>query len=271
MKSAVTATENNFPPDDHRPAGRDFAESLATRYLSAAAYLRRAMLPDEITELGMPLPRSPLPVGRPFAIQVLFRPEGVLPMPAVNAERVRRHCWAALWQTFFRDAAAVIVIACAAFLDPWGTAITLGIILLVIFVVGRVRLRSPMVLAVALGVTLALVSDSVRERASFAAPLICLAACFVIYMADILWSVWQVRRLWPPTWPAELPPVTTPLPAEQLESFAAEPGDLDGVHGEKPRGAARQVYYDKDGIVGAGHSLLAAAADRPARQAAGPG
>jgi hypothetical protein len=252
MKSAVTAPENDFPPDGHRPAGSDFAESLATRYLSAAAYLRRAMLPDEITELGMLLPRSPLPVGRAFAIQVLFRPAGVLPMPAVNVERVRRHCWAALWQTFFRDAAAVIVIACAALLDPWGTAITLGIILLVILVVGRVRLRSPMVLAVALGVTLALVSDSVRERATFVAPLICLAACFVIYLADILWSVWQVRRLWPPTWLAELPPATTPLPAEQLESFSAEPHDRDGVHGEKLKGAARQVYYDKDGIVGAG-------------------
>ena len=97
------------------------------------------------------------------------------------------------------------MIACAAFLDPWGTAVALGVILLVIFLVGRVRLRSPVVLAVALGVTLALVSDGARERASFTVPLICLAACFVIYMGDILWSVWQVRKMWPPTLPASLP------------------------------------------------------------------
>ena len=252
MKSAVTASVNDFSPNGQQPAGSDFAESQATRYLSAAAYLRRAMLPDEITELGMLVPRPPLPVGRAYAIKVLFKPEGVLPMSAVNVEEVRRHCWAALWQTFFRDAAVVIVVACAAFLDPWGTAIALGVILVVIMVAGRVRARSPVVLAIALGVTLALVSDSARERASFAVPLIGLGACFFIYLADILWSIGQVRKLWPPAMPAEVPPATTSLPVEQGELLPAEPSGQDGAHREELPGGARQVYYDKDGIVGAG-------------------
>jgi hypothetical protein len=252
MKSTVTAAGNEFSANGHRPESGDFTESLATRYLSAAAYLRRTMLPDEITELGIFLPRPPLPVGRAYAIRVLFRAEGVLPMSAVNDEEVRRHCWAALWQTFFRDAAAVIVLACAAFLDPWGTARTLGIILLVIVFLGRVRLLSPVVFAVALGVALVLVLDGVRARASFVAPLICLGVCFLIYMADILWSVGQVRKLWLSTPPAELPPATMPLQIEQGGSFSVEPTGGDGAHAEVLPGVARQVYYDKDGIVGAG-------------------
>jgi hypothetical protein len=252
MKSAVTAPGNEISPNDHRPAGSDFTESQATRYLSAAAYLRRAMLPDEITELGRFLPRPPLPVGRLYALRVLFRDEGVLPMSAVNDEEVRRHCWAALWQTLFRDGAAAIVLACAAFLDPWGMARTLGIILLVIVLLSRVRLFSPVVFAVALGVMLVLVLDGERARGSFAAPLICLGACFLIYMADILWSVGQVRKLWPPAPQAELPPAATPLPVEQRGSFSVEPAGGGGVHGEELARVARRVYYDKDGIVGTG-------------------
>jgi hypothetical protein len=72
MKSTVTAAGNEFAANGHRPVNGDFTESQATRYLSAAAYLRRAMLPDEITELGRFAPRPPLPVGRPYALRVLF-------------------------------------------------------------------------------------------------------------------------------------------------------------------------------------------------------
>jgi hypothetical protein len=252
MKSTVTAAGNEFAANGHRPVNGDFTESQATRYLSAAAYLRRAMLPDEITELGRFAPRPPLPVGRPYALRVLFRDEGVLPMSAVNDEEVRKHCWGALWQTLFRDAAAAIVLAGAAFLDPWGTARTLGIILLVIVLLSRVRLLPPAVFAIALGVALILILGGVRARASFAAPLIALGACFLIYMADILWSVGQVRKLWAPAPPAVLPPATTPLAVEQGGSFSVEPTGGDGVHREELPGVARRVYYDKDGIVGAG-------------------
>ena len=256
MKSAVTASGNQFPPNGHRPKGRDFADGHATRYLSAAAYLRRTMLPDEITELGMRLPRPPLPVGRAYAMRVLFRAEGGLPMSAVHVEGVRRHCRAALWQTFIRDAAAVIALACAALLAPWGTVITLAVALLVIVVVGRVRLSSPLVLAVVLGVMLALVSDGVRERASFEAPLICLGVFFLIYMADILWSVRQVRKLWrdPALGRSGASPATDlampPHPARETPASGA--GGLGGSHEGSAMVRPRQVYYDKGGIVGAG-------------------
>ncbi|MCW2910485.1 MAG: hypothetical protein JWL68_5274 [Actinomycetia bacterium] len=179
-------------------------------------------------------------------------------MSAVSVEGVRRHCWAALWQTFFRDAAAAIALACAVFLDPWGTARTIGIILLVIVVLGRVRLLSPVVLAVALGVALALVSDDARARASFAVPLICLGAVFLIYMADILWSVWQVRKLWPePSLPQSAPSAAAslavwPRDAGETPASGVESDGQGASAGEFSVAPPRQVYYDKDGIVGAG-------------------
>ena len=129
-------------------------------------------------------------------------------------------------------------------------------ILLVTLVVGRVRLSSPMVLAVVLGVTLALVSDGIRERASFVAPLVCLGACFLIYMADILWSARQVRKLWPSEPLAESPAISTPRPLELAGPYYAGPNGQEDAHGEPPPDVARQVYYDKDGIVGAGTPFL---------------
>lgn len=179
-------------------------------------------------------------------------------MSAINIEGVRRHCRAALWQTFIRDAAALAVLAWAALLDPWGTAIALGVILLLIMVVGRVRLSSPMVLAVALGIILALVTDGVRERASLQAPLIFLGACFLIYMADILWSVCQVRKLWrepPLRRPAASAATDMAVPSRPVAKLPASGIESDGQGGSHWNATVtrpRQAYYDKDGIVGAG-------------------
>ena len=127
-----------------------------------------------------------------------------------------------------------------------------------IVVVGRVRLSSPLVLAVSLGITLALISDGIRERASFKVPLICLGACFLIYMADLLWSVRQVRKLWrvPPLRRSEasaLGDLAVPLrPPAKKPSSGGESGVGAGGNGDSALQQPRQVYYDKDGIVGAG-------------------
>jgi hypothetical protein len=252
MKSAGTVSGSSFSPNGNRPVDGDFTETQATRYLSAAAYLRRAMLPDEITELGMRLPRAPYPVGRPYAIRVLFGSGGVLPMPSVQVDRVRKHCWASLRQTLIRDVATIAVLVCAWFIDPWGTVIIFGVIVLAVATLGRVRLSSPIVLAAALGVGLGLFVDGSRESASFAVPLIFLFCCFLIYMADILWSVRRVRRLWKSPSAALPVSVTTARPTGQAGSYHADAGDHDDEHEEMPADPARQVYYDKDGIVGAG-------------------
>ena len=250
MKSAVTSHSGSFSPNGHHPTVNDFGESQATRYLSAAAYLRRTMLPDEITELGM-VPRAPYPVGRAYAIRVLFGPSGALAMSAVDVGTVRKHCWAGLWQTVIRDVAAVAALVCAGIIDPWGTISILALIVLAIAAIGRVRFPAPLVLAVALGLALAVTSDGLLDAASFIVPLICLLCCFLIFMADILWSVRGVRKLWRYSSAVPLEPAV-PRPTEQAGPLLSDPGGAaDDGPPSLPNGP-RQVYYDKDGIVGAG-------------------
>jgi len=251
MKSAVTAQGGSFSANGRHHVLSDFAESQATRYLSAAAYLRRTMLPDEITELGMPTPRAPYPVGRAYAIGVLFRARGAVAMSAVDVSTVRKHCWAGLWQAVIRDVAAVAALVCAGIIDPWGTTVILGVIAIFVAAVGRIRLSAPFVLGAALGITLAVSSDAVRESVSFTTPLIWLLCCFLIFMADNLWSAHRVRRLWPASPAVPLEPAV-PRSAEQARLLISE---LDGAVSDgrpTPSAEPRQVYYDKGGIVGAG-------------------
>ncbi len=256
MKSAANTHGVFFPPNGHHPAVNDFEDSQPTRYLSAAAYLRRSMLPDEITELGLP-PRAPYPVGRAYAIRVLFGPSGTLPMTAVDVDTVRKHCWAGLWQTAVRDVVSVTALICAGVIDPWGTLAILALIVLGVVALGRVRFTSPLVLAAAAGLALAVSSDGLLDGSFLTTPLICLFCCFVIFTADILWSVRQVRKLWrdSPAAPLESaapPEFAAPRAAGQAGLLLAE---LDSAAGHgRPSGqqAPRQVYYDKGGIVGPG-------------------
>ena len=258
MRMRPRTPASQFSPNGRHPPDSNFAASIATRYLSAAAYLRRAMLPAEITELGRAAPRQPLPVGRPYAWRVLFHADGALPMSAVNIGKVRKHCRAALWQTLIRDMAAIAALACAAFLEPWGTLIVLAALVLGITLFGRVRWSSPLVIAAAVGVAFAFISGGPHGRDTYLVPLICLGACFVIYMADSLWSVRCVRKLWrefpsqqqsptPLTPMAALPP---PPLDQQAAGFMTD--GRNGNHRGSSVTSPRKVYYDKYGIVGAG-------------------
>src|SRR2546430_14919843 len=95
------------PRDGHHVLGTEIPAIRNTRYLRAAAHLRRSMLPDEITDPDMATSRPPLPVGRAYAIQVLFRHGSRIPMLAVDVGKVRKSCWVALVQTTVRDMAAI--------------------------------------------------------------------------------------------------------------------------------------------------------------------
>lgn len=276
MKLAAAASDSSVSSNGHHPSGSWM--NLATRYLSAAAYLRRVMLAAEIVELGKPVPRQPLPVGRRYALRVLFGAQGGLPMCAVDVGKVRHHCWIAVWQTLIRDVAAIAVLVCAAFLEPWGTAVMVAVIVAAVILAGRVRLSSPVVLAAAVGVTLALVSGW-REQVRFLIPLIFLGAFFSIYLADILWSVWRVRRLWQ-QFPARAPaPVSAALAAEaaiaarQAEVAYSVVNGQEGEQREVPITGPGRVYYGKDGIIGAGTPFtpltLTVPLDRPLDAARG--
>jgi hypothetical protein len=69
-------------------------------------------------------------------------------------------------------------------------------------------------------------------------------------MADNLWSVRRVRRLWRDSSAAPLEPAV-PRSAEQAR-LSSEPDGAGGDGPPSPPADPRQVYYDKAGIVGAG-------------------
>jgi hypothetical protein len=192
-------------PNGRYPPGSDISVSHATRYLSAAAHLRRSMLSDTIKDPDLQAARPPLAVGRKYARRVLRGAEGAVPVSAVHLDEVEKHCRIAFWQTVIRDAAAIAAVIISAILQPWGTIVTLGLLVGAVVTVGRVRLFSPATIAVAIGVTLALLGAGGRRQLSLAIPLICLAACFFIYLADILLCAHHVRKIWRRSSPKQSP------------------------------------------------------------------
>jgi hypothetical protein len=191
--TSVEQTPVSVDEDQYLPP--DVPVSTATRYLCAAAHLRRSMLPEEITETGM-APRAPLPVGRVYALQVLFGPGRHVPMPGVQCGEVRRHCRRVLIQTSLRDVAAIAAITAAGLMAPWPTLITLAIILFVMMPSGRIRLSSPVLLILAAIAMIALIFRGSYSGGSITVPLVALVACFTIYLTDNLCARFVIRRLW---------------------------------------------------------------------------
>jgi hypothetical protein len=269
MKLKATTPAIPASPNGGHPDGSDIPVSHATRYLSAAAHLRRPMLPDEIKDPDLTGPRPPLPVGRSYARRVLRYAEGSVPVTAVDSNKIKKHCRIAVWQTVIRDALAVAVLIVSAVLEPWGTVIILGLVVAAILLVGRIRLFSPVAATAAAGVTLALLAAGDRGERWLTIPLIGLAACFAIYAADILLSAHHVRKIWrqssaQPT-PAAVPaamPVTRPFTAADRQQPGTGVGTLGNGqtgpaghangHAALPENGPDRVYYDKHGIVGAG-------------------
>ena len=249
---------HTFPYTRDLPRDAD-QPSLTTRYLCIAPYLRRVMLPREIIEPLTLSARRPLPIGRSYALRVLFGVEGELPMPGVSVELVHRHCRVALIQTCLRDATAIATMATVAFLAPLSTFITLAVIVTPIVLIRRIRLMSPPAIGALTGVTVALFWGWRGRQESYAEPLISLGICFLIYLGDILWSLRQVRKL---TRKPSVPEVPEPAdvaitiaPSNTWPVVIAEHWTEFTTTGQltvNDTHAARQVYYEKDSIVGGG-------------------
>jgi hypothetical protein len=272
MKLRAGAPGIPASPNGRYPPGSDISVSHATRYLSAAAHLRRSMFSGTIKDPDLQAARPPLAVGRKYARRVLRGAEGVVPVSAVHLDEVEKQCRIAFWQTVIRDAAAIAAVIISAILQPWGTIVTLGLLVGAVVLVGRVRLFSPATIAVAIGVTLALFEGGARRQLSLAIPLICLAACFVIYLADILLCAHHVRKIWRRSTPKESPPdlessisasAVGPLtdtayqPSPQMSANGRGNGRTGltapaNGHRTLPVSGPERAYYDKHGIVGAG-------------------
>lgn len=225
------------------------------------------MLPDTIIEPVTLAARPPLPVGRKYALRFLRGVEGKLPMPDVDIDLVRRHCVTGLRQTILRDFAAVATVVTAALLAPWSTIITFALIAAVIVLVKRVRFSSPLAIAAATGAAVALIGGWRSAQESYAIPLISLGIFFLIYFVDIFWSLGRVRSLsrMPPAADAvesmeavRVQPVIMPFEPESLtlgtQVSAFRPNGHQSSTGGK---SASMVYYDKNGIIGAGTSFSA--------------
>ncbi len=180
----------------YRAPGADIPAIRNTRYLSAAAHLRRSMLPDEVTDPGTGIPRPPLPVGRAYAIQVLFRHGSRIPMLAVDMGKVKKSCRIALVQTTVRDMTAIGALAAGLIIEPWGMITTLAIVVAAVMLTRRSRFFLALIFLGVVCVALALVNGNRNERISLGTPLACLALCFLAYLADVWLSMYYVRRIW---------------------------------------------------------------------------
>jgi hypothetical protein len=228
MAGRAKTPDATAPPGDRQSPDSRISASKATLYLSAAPHLRR----------GMFRRRPARPVGRSFAVRALFGADRVVPMPAVDIGEVRRQCAIALLQTVLRDLAVVAALAVSAALEPWGTLVVFGFAIVVIALIGRVPLISWLTFAVIVASLLLLFSGIYHGHRFLAIPLICLGACFAVYLADTLLSVHHVRKLW--------------------RRARLGPDGLAGTDDERKGlrvGQASRDYHDNHRIIGAGTLL----------------
>jgi hypothetical protein len=250
------------------------------------------MLPDEITDSATGAARPPRPVGRAYAIQVLFRHGSRIPMLAVDVGKVKKSCWLALIQTVVRDLAAIGALAAGLIIEPWGMITTLAVVVAAVMLTRRSRYFAALIFLGVACVALALVNGNRSERISLGTPLACLALCLLVYLADVWLSMSYVRRIWRRSArqeksvaalrssPAEGAPATSgyrPWPyAGRLgngRNDASDGAGSDGRPGNGSGGYERdlgsssgrravpalggpvRVYYASDEFVGAGSSL----------------
>jgi hypothetical protein len=196
MSSMARTSIVPVPRNGHRVPGADIPAIRNTRYLRAAAHLRRSMLPDEISDPDTGTSRPPRPVGRAYAIQVLFRHGSRIPMLAVDLVKVKKSCWIALVETTLRDMSAIGALAAGLIIEPWGMIATVAIVVAAVMLTRRSRFFLALIFLGIVCVALALVNGNRSERISLGTPLACLALCLLVYLADAWLSICYVRRIW---------------------------------------------------------------------------
>lgn len=245
--STAAAASGEQLPQDH------ISLSLPTRYLSAAPHLRSGMLAARRTGHGQ-IGSRPRPIGRAYALNVLFGAEGAVPMSAVDIAEVRRQCRIALLQTMVRDMLTVAAVIASAVLEPLGTAIIFGLAIAIIIIMGRVRVFSGWTFAAIIAVAVVLFTGVYRRQESLAIPLACLAICYIIFMADNLLSFYQLRKVRRIS--SSPPKPGSPDPAITTEPDATEEGQqAEDNHKEIPSKTSSRVYHNDYRFIGAGTPL----------------
>jgi hypothetical protein len=223
------------------------AGTAATRYLCAAAHLRRSMLPRRVRDSTLERERAPHAVGREYARRVIRGPGVIAPCPGVDTAWVIRHCHASWTQTAIRDVAAVGVLAGFVYYFPLGTSVWLGLIAAAVVLSAcwrRIRKRRTRFIAAALVLAAYLAVVGVllhggRDLRLLGLPLIGLAGCLFAFVLDsfVVWV--RLRR------------ISAALKREPRSPFPFGPLTRDlGAAARLHR--SNVVFYERGRIVGAG-------------------
>lgn len=222
------------------------AQTAATRYLCAAAHLRRPMLPRTVRDGEEAAERDPHPVGRAFARHVIRGPGIIAPCPGVDTAWVIRHAHASWTQAAIRDLAAAGGLVACGYYFPAGTILWLGLALCAIVLSAawkRIPRKRRRLAALAEAAVIAVAAGAMlrggHEERSLQMPWLWLAFCFLVFLLDAF-AVWiRLRRL------SKLlsRPPRPPFPLGPLS------GDLQAAARLHERNV---VFYERGRIVGAG-------------------
>ncbi len=221
------------------------ARTAATRYLCAAAHLRRSMLPRKVRDGEGEQERDPHPVGRAFARRVIRGPGIVVACPGVDTAWVIRHAHASWTQTVTRDGIAVGTLALCGYYFRIGTAIWVGLIIAALVLsavwkqVRRGRALAAMLVACIAAAAVGVVLHGGSDGRGLRTPLLWFPFCLLVFAVDSFIASVRVRRLSRAL--GRVP--NTPFP------FGPLTGDLDAA-AELER--LDVVYYEGQRIVGAG-------------------
>jgi hypothetical protein len=221
------------------------AQTAATRYLCAAAHLRRPMLPGTVRDGEDAKTRPPHPVGRAYARRVIRAPGIIAPCPGVDTAWVVRHAHASWTQTAIRDLAAVGGLLACGYYFPAGTVAWLALALAVLMLsaawtmMTKRRLSAVLVVALATAAATGYLVDGGPEARSFRMPWLWLAYCLLVFTVDAF-AVWvRLKRL-----------------PRMLRSVPRAPFPFGPLTGDLSAAAALHegnvVFYERGRIVGAG-------------------
>jgi hypothetical protein len=214
--------------------------------------MRTSMLAATGLDSSDPWPGPRRWVGRLYALHLLVDQQ-FAPMAGIDLAEVRRHCWRAIRQTLFRDAAALGVIVAVAWLAPLGTLLLVSVLAAIFAFAGKVKVTSPFVIAAAAGLVLALIAGGPQGDDPFAYPLLALLACFLIYAADTFWAIRRMR--------AVLTTKPGPAPAQTSAAGLSDPNNLTAADRIK-----MLLSQDPADLVSQLSSQVAGSAARPPRQ-----
>ena len=235
-----------------RPEAPQTDVSASTRFLCSAPYLRRSMIPREITDKPRRFgerKKAELVVGKRFCRLALSDDALLDQMTAVDVAQVVRHAHIGRRQACIRDIALCGLLLCCAVLAPFGTVVWLLLGTSPVTLPWlwkrsrghRQRHRRHLVglLVLCAVAVVGAIANGGGETRSLLTPLVALACCLVVYFTDAVVSWFQIRRV---------PRSLGRAPANRLRRRLLR----SGLAAAKCASQENVVVYERARIVGVG-------------------